>query len=261
MAEKNKDGAQSLRDWEASGEGGRAERRYSFADYVEIIRRLRAPDGCPWDREQTHDSLRPCIVEETAELLAAVRILDKTGNPENLREELGDILLQVLMHAQIAAEDGQFTIDDVVNEAAHKMVYRHPHVFGQVEAASSDEVLANWDELKKKEKEGKTWVQGPLRDIPQELSALARAQKTLKKVHKLYDKEAGGLYADVARLAALTEDLKEVDAADTDAHVADVLGEMAMALADIAREKKLSLEEIVRDKTDALVEKYEPQGK
>ncbi len=134
------------------------QKTYSFAEFKEIIARLRAKDGCPWDREQTHTSLEPCMIDEAAELVSAIRIFDKTGSYENMCEELGDVLLQVMMHAQIAEEEGLFTIDDVLTVVSEKMIRRHPHVFGTVQADTSEAVLRNWDEIKKKEKEGKQMV-------------------------------------------------------------------------------------------------------
>lgn len=130
--------------------------KYTYEDFLEIIKTLRSENGCPWDKEQTHESLRPCMMEEAAEVIAAIRILRETGNAENLREELGDVLLQVVMHSCIAEEEGIFTMAEVVNEIAEKMVRRHPHVFGDTEVDGSAQVLQNWEEIKKKEKEGKT---------------------------------------------------------------------------------------------------------
>ena len=127
--------------------------KYTYEDFLEIIKTLRSENGCPWDKEQTHESLRPCMMEEAAEVIAAIRILRETGNAENLREELGDVLLQVVMHSCIAEEEGIFTMAEVVNEIAEKMVRRHPHVFGDTEVDGSAQVLQNWEEIKKKEKE------------------------------------------------------------------------------------------------------------
>lgn len=129
-----------------------SQERYTFTEFQEIIARLRAPGGCPWDREQTHESLKPCMVEETAELLAAIGESARTGDDSNLIEELGDVLLQVVMHAAIAEEEGRFTMDDVTTEISRKMIRRHPHVFGDVSVDSSREVLQNWEEIKRTEK-------------------------------------------------------------------------------------------------------------
>lgn len=123
-----------------------------FQEFVEIIKKLRAPDGCPWDREQTHVSMKKCLLDESAETLAAIDIYEKTGDASNLCEELGDVLLQVVMHAVIAEEEGIFNINDVIDCVSEKMVRRHPHVFGDINVSSSAEVLKNWEQIKKKEK-------------------------------------------------------------------------------------------------------------
>ncbi|MCR4650350.1 MAG: MazG family protein [Lachnospiraceae bacterium] len=127
----------------------------SFDELKEVVRRLREPDGCPWDKEQTHSSLKPGCIEEAAEVICGINIYEKTGNSENLKEELGDLLLQVVMQAQIAEEEGIFTMDDVAKGITEKLIRRHPHVFGDVKVADSKEVLMNWEEIKAKEKEGK----------------------------------------------------------------------------------------------------------
>ena len=126
-----------------------------FERFEKIIERLRAKDGCPWDREQTHVSLKAPCIEEASEVICGINILEATGNPENLKEELGDLLLQIVMHAQIAKEEGLFTMDDVCRTVSEKMIRRHPHVFGDRKIDSSDEVLAAWEEIKEKEKAGK----------------------------------------------------------------------------------------------------------
>ena len=128
--------------------------RNTFSDLVGLIARLRAPDGCPWDRAQTHSSLRPYVLEEAHEVIEAI---DK-GDPDSLADELGDLLLQVLLHSQIAAESGQFTIEDVIDGLARKMIRRHPHVFADA-PSDIDSVRRTWDEVKKKE--GKKRAQLP----------------------------------------------------------------------------------------------------
>ena len=130
----------------------------SFDELKKVIAQLRAPGGCPWDREQTHESLKPSCIEEAAEVICGVNVLSETGNPENLKEELGDLLLQIMMHAEIAEEEGIFTIDDVIKGITEKMIRRHPHVFGDMVVSGSGEVLKNWEDIKAKEKEGKTDV-------------------------------------------------------------------------------------------------------
>ena len=127
----------------------------SFNKLRETVRHLRAEDGCPWDREQSHKSLKPEVIEEAAEVICGINVYEQTGNYENLKEELGDLLLQIVMHAQIAEEEGIFTLDDVISGITEKMVRRHPHVFGNKKVSGSEEVLVNWEEIKRKEKEGK----------------------------------------------------------------------------------------------------------
>ena len=125
----------------------------SFDELKEVVRRLRAEDGCPWDREQTHGSLKAPVIEEAAEVICGINIYEQTGNAENLKEELGDLLLQVIMQAQIAEEEGIFSLDDVVRGITEKMIRRHPHVFGNANVKDAEEDLVNWEEIKKEEKE------------------------------------------------------------------------------------------------------------
>ena len=124
---------------------------YSYEELVGIIAKLRSDHGCPWDKAQTHESMIPCLRNECEEVVEAIEQKD----PENLCEELGDVLLQVLLHAQIAKEEGLFTIDDVVNGLAEKMIRRHPHVFGDEEYGSDEQNQARWEEIKRQEKEAK----------------------------------------------------------------------------------------------------------
>mgnify|MGYP002796891374 FL=1 len=133
-----------------------------FEEFEQIIAKLRAPGGCPWDREQTHASLKKPCIEEAAEVICGINILDQTGDPENLKEELGDLLMQVVMHARIAEEEGYFTMDDVIQGIIDKMIRRHPHVFGDVTVSGSGEVLKKWDEIKNEEKAGKEWTEAYL---------------------------------------------------------------------------------------------------
>ena len=171
--------------------------KYTYEDFLEIIKTLRAPEGCPWDREQTHDSLRPCMLEEAYEFLSSVRILEETGSADNMCEELGDLLLQIVMHAEIADEEGLFTMEDVVNEISRKMVRRHPHVFGTTEVSGVSDVLTNWDDIKKKEKEGKTWIASPLKEIPAEepehMEVLLPSLRLDVCLAKVYNKSRGDI--------------------------------------------------------------------
>ena len=130
----------------------------------EIVEKLRSEDGCPWDRVQTHESLKPECIEEAAEVICGINILEKTGDAENLKEELGDLLLQVMFHAVIAEEEGLFTYDDVVRTVSEKMERRHPHVFAGVVFESDEERHKTWEEIKKKEKAGREWQEAYLKE-------------------------------------------------------------------------------------------------
>ena len=231
-------------------------KKYTYEDFLEIIKTLRSENGCPWDREQTHMTLRPCLMEEAAEVMAAIRILEQSGSSENLREELGDVLLQVVMHAQIAQEEGLFTMEDVVNEVAEKMVRRHPHVFGSVAVDGSAQVLENWEEIKKKEKEGKTYIASPLQEIPMELPALTRATKVIKKVDKLYE-PAPDYNATVMQLQEAVDKLAGINPSDYDESIAGEVGNILMAISNISRICKLSPEQILTDRIEEIIDGHE----
>lgn len=231
-------------------------KRYTYEDFIEIIRTLRGENGCPWDKVQTHESLKPCMMEEAAELLASIRIYDQTGNPENMREELGDVLLQVALHAQIASEEGLFTMEDVVDEVSRKMVRRHPHVFGTVSADTPDAALANWDEIKREEKKDKDWIESPLREIPRELPALTRAPKVLKKIEKHYG-SAGTYEQDVEALQRAAQALGTCRPDVSGGELEQIMADMLLRLSDIARIGKVSQEQILTDRIEDLIEQYE----
>ena len=180
------------------------KRRYDWEDFLRIMRLLRSPGGCPWDAEQTHQSIRRNFLEETYETLDA---LDK-DDPEAMCEELGDVLMQVVFHATIEEERGRFTMADVVDGVAQKMVYRHPHVFGTVHVDNSDQVLVNWEKLKRTEK-GQASTADAIEAVPHTLPALWRAEKVQKKAAK-----AGFDWDDPLRaLDKLEEEVRELRAA------------------------------------------------
>ena len=176
--------------------------RYSWEDFVEIIRLLRAPGGCPWDIEQTHQSIRRDFLEETYEALDA---LDREDIPA-MQEELGDVLMQVAFHAVSEEERGNFTPDDVVDGIAQKMVYRHPHVFGgSMQADNTEQVLVNWEVLKRKEKDQRSTADA-IESVPHTLPALWRAEKVQKKTAKV-----GFDWSDpMDALAKLEEEIREL---------------------------------------------------
>lgn len=237
-----------------------SDKKYTYTDLLEIIKTLRGENGCPWDRAQTHESLKPCMTEEAAELLASIRIYNQTGNPENMREELGDVLLQVVMHAQIAEEEGLFTMEDVVDEVSRKMIRRHPHVFGTGSADSPGEALMNWEDIKREEKRHQDWVVSPLQEVPRELPALTRASKVLKKIDKNYEK--GNSYdQNVKALQAAVGALKVCSHEPYGKELEKIMGDILVAMSDIARIAKISQEQVLTDRIEDIIARYEKDEK
>ncbi len=150
--------------------------KYDINDLLEIIKILRSENGCPWDKVQTHESISTDLIEECYEVCEGI----DSGSPEILREELGDMLLQIAFHSQIETESGNFTFDDVCDEICQKLIYRHPHVFGEVKVSGSDEVLKNWDALKKKSKNQDTFTD-TLESVPKTFPALLRGEKLCRR--------------------------------------------------------------------------------
>ena len=202
---------------------------YDMADYRKIIEVLRSPGGCPWDIEQTHESIRRNLLEEAYEVCEAIDEKD----PEHLKEELGDLLMQVLFHARIEEEKGVFDLDDVADNSVKKLIYRHPHVFGEVTVEGSDDVVRNWDELKKKEK-SQTTVTKTMTDVAETLPALWRAEKVQKKAAKV-----GFDWPDVSgaldKLTEETEELKSAIAEGDADHISEELGDLLFAAVNVAR--------------------------
>ncbi|MBR6366141.1 MAG: MazG family protein [Lachnospiraceae bacterium] len=184
---------------------------YEFDEFRSVIKALRNPEtGCPWDRVQTHETLIPCLIEETYEVIEGIRIWQDSADAENFCEELGDLLLQVVMQSQIASEEGLFTLDDVIHNVCDKMYRRHPHVFGDVVANDADSALASWEQAKGKEK-GKDKIENPVDAVPVSFPALYRYQKMLKKAVKHFAYEAG-LEKATSKLQELTDEVKKADA-------------------------------------------------
>lgn len=208
---------------------------HKFSRIVEVMRTLRSPEGCPWDQAQTHESLREYTIEEVYELIDAI----DNEDDENIIEELGDLLMHVVLHSQIGEDAGYFTIDDVIASITKKMVYRHPHVFSDTEIDGVDDVLTNWDELKKQEngKENKALLAG----VPKHLPSLAKAFKLQQKAAKV-----GFDWTEVSSIwEKLDEEIAEVRVAiaDQDAKaIEDELGDVLFVLANLARFYKVSPE-------------------
>lgn len=230
--------------------------KYSIKEFCEIIEQLRGENGCPWDREQTHESLRACMMEEAAELVASVRILKETGNCENLREELGDVLLQVILHSQIAKEEGYFTLDDVVTEISRKMIRRHPHVFGSAVADTKEAVVSNWDEIKRSEKSGMDATVAELSDLPLELPALVRAQKLSRKAEKVYGKKEN-YKESLDHTKKLLHEWEEHGGDLSPEQQNKVIGELLYSLSDMAQRKGIHAEQALSDVVTAKIGDYQ----
>ena len=218
------------------------KRRYTWEDFLEIMRLLRSPGGCPWDAQQTHQSIRRNFLEETCEVLDA---LDR-DDPQAMCEELGDVLMQVAFHTCIETEQGRFTMDDVVDGVCKKLIYRHPHVFGgTMQADTPQEVLTNWEILKRREKGQKT-VADAIEAVPHTLPALWRAEKTVAKTRK-----AGFDWSDEESvLAKLEEEVAELRRAINSGEdpraphgVQEELGDALFILSKIAQHSGVDPEE------------------
>ena len=221
---------------------------YGVKDLEEIVRILRAPGGCPWDAEQTHQSIRRNFLEEAYE---AVEAIDE-GSPEHLEEELGDVLLQVVMHARMEEEAGRFNLDGVADGICKKLIYRHPHVFGDVSVSGTGEVLSNWEALKRKEK-GQATNTDALEAVARSLPALWRAEKVQKKARK-----AGFDWPDVSgALDKLTEELSELkEAVATGGNVAEELGDLLFSAVNAARFLKVDPEDALNGATDKFIGRF-----
>jgi tetrapyrrole methylase family protein / MazG family protein len=211
----------------------------------DIVAQLRSPEGCPWDREQTHRSLKPHLIEECYELIDAIDAADD----KELKEELGDLLLQVVLHSQMASEEKRFDLDDVAAVIADKLVNRHPHVFGETRLPNSEAVLRQWEVIKRAEKQER---RSALDGVPKGLPALARAQKVQGKAARVgFDwNEAEGA------LAKVREELSEVESApENDLH--EEIGDLLFALVNFARKKELDAEQLLNQATTKFAARFQ----
>lgn len=216
---------------------------------IEVVARLRSETGCPWDREQTLDSLKQYLIEESYELVEAI----ESGSPDKHREELGDVLLQVLLQAKIREEEGKFDFDDVAKTLAEKLIRRHPHVFGDVSAEDSDAVLRNWEIIKAEEKgaERESILQG----VPRRMPALQRAQRVQSRVARVgFDWENMGQVFD-----KVDEEYGELKKAmhDNDADgIREEVGDLLFALVNLSRRLGVEAEESLRKATDKFINRF-----
>jgi len=207
-----------------------------FATLVDIIARLRAPDGCPWDRKQTHSSLRENLLEECYEVLEA---LDE-GDSGKLCAELGDLLMQIVLHAQIAAEAGEFELGDVVKGINTKLIHRHPHIFGLQKVNSAEEVAHNWEVLKQEEREGDTSI---LESVPGQMPALGYSQSMQRRVAQV-----GFDWEDIDGIIdKLAEEVNEFKQANSQEQREYEFGDFLFTLANIARRMEVDLEAALRE--------------
>jgi tetrapyrrole methylase family protein/MazG family protein len=223
--------------------------QYGFEDLCAVMEVLRSEEGCPWDREQNHESIRDNFIEETYEVIEAI----DTSDPVLLREELGDVMLQIVFHARMEEENGGFNVNDVCNDVCKKLIHRHPHVFGDVTVGSSSEVLDVWNEIKNEENQRNTMT-SKLRAIPPMLPALMRAEKVGKKA-KCFD------FADAESVRSkLDEELREVDEAVLEGSfdaIEEELGDLLLTITSLCRKLHVSPEAALKKATDKFIDRFE----
>ena len=219
-----------------------------FAKLCQIVAKLRAPNGCPWDREQTNQSLLPALIEEVYETVEAARVQDDA----HFREELGDLLLLVVMHAQIAHETDRFDINDVIQEVSDKLIRRHPHVFGTSKARDASAVLKQWEAIKREEKSANLHY---LASLPKALPALVRAQKAQSKAARVnFDWTA--VRDVIAKVEEELEETKEAIESRREEKIADEIGDLMFAVVNLARKSKIDAETALQAATDKFVARF-----
>ncbi|MCL2182883.1 MAG: nucleoside triphosphate pyrophosphohydrolase [Chitinispirillia bacterium] len=218
---------------------------------IGIVAKLRAPDGCPWDREQTNHSILTCLLDEAYEFFEAVDMNDDAM----MREELGDLLLQVVLHAQIATDDNRFDIEDVAKGIGDKLIRRHPHVFGDTQVSSSTEVIQNWERIKKSEYDGSERRKYMVDDIPDALPALFRAEKMQRRVAQVgFDWNDAGPALD--KVEEEFGEFREALAAKDAQHAEEEFGDILFALVNVARHHKISAENALRAATYKFAKRF-----
>lgn len=222
--------------------------KYNVNDLVRIMEILRAPDGCMWDQAQDHHSIRQNFIEETYEACEAI----DDNDTDHLKEELGDVLLQVVFHTQMEKEKGVFDLNDVADGVCKKLIFRHPHIFGDVKVGSTDEILSNWDDLKRKEKKQETDT-STLESVSKSLPSLIRAQKLQKKAAKV-----GFDWPDVSgALDKVEEELAEVRAAiDGSGDIEEEIGDLIFAVTNVSRFVKVDSERAAEKTCNKFVRRF-----
>ena len=221
-----------------------------FAKLCEIVARLRAPGGCPWDREQTNESLLPPLIEEAYEVAGAIR----AGDDANLREELGDLVLLAVMHSEIAHETGRFNISEVLDEVSAKLIRRHPHVFATSNVNDAEGVVKQWEAIKHQEKNGGA-DSHYLAGLPAALPALMRAQKAQKKVARV-NFDWAEMSDVVAKVDEELSETKEALATRDNSKIADEIGDLLFAVVNLARKAGLDAESALQAATDKFVSRF-----
>lgn len=224
--------------------------RYDVNDLIDIVEILRSPGGCPWDIEQDHKSIRRDFLEETYEVIEAINKEDRDG----LLEELGDVLLQVVFHTQIEREKNSFDFNDVADGVCKKMIERHPHVFGNVNAETSEQVLENWDVIKKQTKQQKSQTESML-SIPREFPALMRADKVQKKAAKVgfdWDSVEGAF----EKVSEELEELKEAVTMGVVENANEELGDLLFSVVNVSRFISVDSEEALTNATDKFIDRF-----
>ncbi len=225
--------------------------RYQIEDLLRIVEILRSPDGCPWDREQTHESIRTSMLEETYEAIDAINRQDDTL----MTEEFGDVLLQVLLHAQIAKEGGRFNFDDVVDGLCKKLVVRHPHVFGELHAANADEGLKMWDAAKRKTK-GTDSQTTLLRSVPKAMPALMRAEKVQGRARRV-GFDWNDLQGPLAALRSEIDELCEAIDSGNTSNIEEEFGDLLFSAVNVSRFIDVDAEQALTAASDKFIDRFE----
>lgn len=210
---------------------------YTFEDLLDVLKILRSPGGCPWDAEQTHQSIRGNFIEEVYEAIEGI----DNNDDEIMKEELGDVLLQVVFHAQIASDDGRYNINDVLNGICRKLIVRHPHVFGDVTVSSTDEVLSNWNAIKMQTK-GQSTARESVESVSKSLPSLVRSEKIASKLHKY-----GAEYSNAGQIMSLCENLNDEES----------IGKLLYAVTSYAKSLDIDCEQALYNECNRITEEME----